>query len=226
MRRFHGVRCGTVVPAGSAAPQSRGAFPAGCLARRAPATRGARGVKALSEAVVGREQELAAIDRFLEALPDGGRAIVLEGEPGIGKAHSGPGRLAPRHRRDGAGRHRGRPTRRRPLPGVTAGRAEGHDQPRRDPPRRQPGRPLGPRSGGHPLRPRPAGSRRQRAGPPGSGRTPPGHDRRRLPDARRHRVAAGARAARPRRHGRAGAVRRHREARRPLLPFSNLGRRR
>ncbi len=35
--------------------------------------------------VVGRDQELAAADRFLDAVPDGLCAFVLEGEPGIGK---------------------------------------------------------------------------------------------------------------------------------------------
>ncbi|MBM2822659.1 MAG: ATPase,transcriptional regulator, luxR family [Thermoleophilia bacterium] len=35
--------------------------------------------------VVGRDEELAAADHFLDAVPDGSRALVLEGEPGIGK---------------------------------------------------------------------------------------------------------------------------------------------
>jgi hypothetical protein len=35
--------------------------------------------------VVGRERELAAVGAFLTAVPDGPRALVLEGEAGIGK---------------------------------------------------------------------------------------------------------------------------------------------
>src|SRR5688572_27549033 len=35
--------------------------------------------------VVGREQELKSIADFLDAVPSGPSALVLEGEPGIGK---------------------------------------------------------------------------------------------------------------------------------------------
>ena len=35
--------------------------------------------------VVGREQELAAIDAFLDAPPGGPAALLVEGEAGIGK---------------------------------------------------------------------------------------------------------------------------------------------
>jgi len=35
--------------------------------------------------VVGRESELARVDAFLAALPQGARALVIRGEPGIGK---------------------------------------------------------------------------------------------------------------------------------------------
>jgi DNA-binding CsgD family transcriptional regulator/DNA polymerase III delta prime subunit len=35
--------------------------------------------------VVGRERELAAVSAFLDAIPDGPRALLLAGEPGIGK---------------------------------------------------------------------------------------------------------------------------------------------
>lgn len=40
---------------------------------------------ASTDAVVGRAAELAAIDVFLGREPDGGRVLLLEGEPGIGK---------------------------------------------------------------------------------------------------------------------------------------------
>ena len=39
----------------------------------------------MTVAVVGREPELAAVDRLLNALPDRPATLVLEGEPGIGK---------------------------------------------------------------------------------------------------------------------------------------------
>jgi DNA-binding CsgD family transcriptional regulator len=39
----------------------------------------------LTEAVIGRESELATIDRFLDSLPTGASALLLFGEPGIGK---------------------------------------------------------------------------------------------------------------------------------------------
>ena len=35
--------------------------------------------------VVGRERELAAVGAFLTAVPDGPRALLLEGEAGIAK---------------------------------------------------------------------------------------------------------------------------------------------
>ena len=35
--------------------------------------------------VFGRERELARLDSFLESLPSGSAAFLLEGEPGIGK---------------------------------------------------------------------------------------------------------------------------------------------
>src|SRR6266498_4630775 len=35
--------------------------------------------------VIGRESELTAVDRFLDALPSGACALVVEGEAGIGK---------------------------------------------------------------------------------------------------------------------------------------------
>ena len=40
----------------------------------------------LGAAVVGRDAELASIERLLDDLPHGPRALVLEGEPGIGKS--------------------------------------------------------------------------------------------------------------------------------------------
>jgi len=38
-----------------------------------------------SSLVVGRDAELVAADRFLDAVRDSAQALVLEGEPGIGK---------------------------------------------------------------------------------------------------------------------------------------------
>ena len=35
--------------------------------------------------LVGRERERAELDRFLDLLPEGPAALVLEGDPGIGK---------------------------------------------------------------------------------------------------------------------------------------------
>jgi hypothetical protein len=35
--------------------------------------------------LAGRRSEMAGVDRFLELLPDGPAALVLEGDPGIGK---------------------------------------------------------------------------------------------------------------------------------------------
>ena len=35
--------------------------------------------------IVGRERERAAVDAFIATLGDGPRALILEGEPGIGK---------------------------------------------------------------------------------------------------------------------------------------------
>ena len=35
--------------------------------------------------VVGRERELAAVGAFLVAVPDGPRALLVEGEAGMGK---------------------------------------------------------------------------------------------------------------------------------------------
>jgi MoxR-like ATPase len=37
------------------------------------------------EAVVGRERVVAALTAFLDSVPRGPRALLLEGEPGIGK---------------------------------------------------------------------------------------------------------------------------------------------
>jgi hypothetical protein len=37
------------------------------------------------ESVVGREREVAALTAFLDSIPSGPRALLLEGEPGIGK---------------------------------------------------------------------------------------------------------------------------------------------
>ena len=39
----------------------------------------------VTTSVIGREEELASIDTFLERIEDGPRALVLSGEPGIGK---------------------------------------------------------------------------------------------------------------------------------------------
>ena len=39
----------------------------------------------MREAVIGRDEELAAIDAFLTEVAQGPRALVLSGEPGIGK---------------------------------------------------------------------------------------------------------------------------------------------
>src|SRR5690349_1286547 len=36
-------------------------------------------------ALYGRRSELDALRRFVEAVPDGGAELVIEGEPGIGK---------------------------------------------------------------------------------------------------------------------------------------------
>ena len=44
-----------------------------------------RGVKAEVESLLGREQELAAVGRLLTTLAERPAAVVLEGEPGIGK---------------------------------------------------------------------------------------------------------------------------------------------
>ena len=35
--------------------------------------------------IVGRRAELLALDGFFEAVPAGGQALLLEGDPGIGK---------------------------------------------------------------------------------------------------------------------------------------------
>lgn len=35
--------------------------------------------------IIGREEELAAVERFLESVPEGPRALLIEGDPGIGK---------------------------------------------------------------------------------------------------------------------------------------------
>src|SRR5215831_6551168 len=40
---------------------------------------------AMATAVIGRESEVGAIEDFLERAADGPRALVLSGEPGIGK---------------------------------------------------------------------------------------------------------------------------------------------
>jgi len=40
---------------------------------------------AIEHAIVGREAELVAVERFLESVPKGPAALVIEGEPGIGK---------------------------------------------------------------------------------------------------------------------------------------------
>jgi hypothetical protein len=46
----------------------------------------ARGAVAMNPgSVVGRERELAAVNAFLTAVPDGPRALLVEGEAGIGK---------------------------------------------------------------------------------------------------------------------------------------------
>jgi DNA-binding CsgD family transcriptional regulator/DNA polymerase III delta prime subunit len=39
----------------------------------------------VADDVIGRETELATLDRFLESIPDGPGALLLSGEPGIGK---------------------------------------------------------------------------------------------------------------------------------------------
>jgi hypothetical protein len=39
----------------------------------------------VERAIIGRESELASGDEFLEGVSAGSRALVLEGEPGIGK---------------------------------------------------------------------------------------------------------------------------------------------
>jgi len=39
----------------------------------------------LTEGVIGREPELAIVDRFLDSIPAGPSALLLFGEPGIGK---------------------------------------------------------------------------------------------------------------------------------------------
>ena len=35
--------------------------------------------------IIGRRGELLALDGFFEAVPAGGQALLLEGDPGIGK---------------------------------------------------------------------------------------------------------------------------------------------
>jgi tetratricopeptide (TPR) repeat protein len=42
-------------------------------------------VKKVARDVIGREREFASLHRFLEALPAGPRALLIEGDPGIGK---------------------------------------------------------------------------------------------------------------------------------------------
>jgi predicted ATPase len=42
-----------------------------------------------AEAVIGRENELRAIDEFLEKAAGGTAALILEGEAGIGKRPCG-----------------------------------------------------------------------------------------------------------------------------------------
>jgi len=40
---------------------------------------------AMAEPIIGRRSELQALARFVEAAPAGGRALLIEGEAGIGK---------------------------------------------------------------------------------------------------------------------------------------------
>ena len=39
----------------------------------------------MAEPIIGRRSELRALGRFVEAVPAGGRALLIEGEAGIGK---------------------------------------------------------------------------------------------------------------------------------------------
>ena len=40
---------------------------------------------AMAEQIIGRRTELQALARFIEAVPAGGRALLMEGDAGIGK---------------------------------------------------------------------------------------------------------------------------------------------
>ena len=40
---------------------------------------------AMSDPIIGRRADLQALGRFVEALPDGGQALLIEGDAGIGK---------------------------------------------------------------------------------------------------------------------------------------------
>ena len=39
----------------------------------------------MTETIIGREEELAAVEAFLDGVEQGPCALVLSGEPGIGK---------------------------------------------------------------------------------------------------------------------------------------------
>ena len=39
----------------------------------------------MAAAITGRSKELTTVGVFLDGVPDGGRALVIEGEPGVGK---------------------------------------------------------------------------------------------------------------------------------------------
>jgi predicted ATPase len=43
------------------------------------------GEEAVAETIIARQSELAALDDFLDGIPDGTRALLFEGEAGIGK---------------------------------------------------------------------------------------------------------------------------------------------
>ena len=40
----------------------------------------------MAETIIARQSELAALDDFLEGIPGGTRALLFEGEAGIGKS--------------------------------------------------------------------------------------------------------------------------------------------
>ena len=52
----------------------------------------------MAEQIVGRRTELVALGEFLDAVPAGGAALLLEGDAGIGKTALWQEGVAPRPR--------------------------------------------------------------------------------------------------------------------------------